>query len=146
MVGNSYSTEVSNGYCDASVGLYLRGDGHGNFNPLPPQASGFYADQDAKGMALMAGHNGTDHVLIGNNSSIMQAYSVPVKQEIVKLRNNDSYALIKRQSGLTYKQEFYYGSTYLSQSSRRLHIPADAVSVKIVDMQGGSRLIDLQTK
>jgi enediyne biosynthesis protein E4 len=142
-VGNSYSTEVSNGFCDASVGLYLQGDGQGNFKPLTPEASGFYADQDAKGMALLTNKNGSDLVLIGNNSHEMEAYSFTRTQKIIAVQKNDVSALVQRKNGIIYKQEFYYGSTYLSQSTRQLHIPHDAVLIEIFDVKGRSRQISI---
>ena len=40
LVGNSYATEVSTGRYDASIGLYLRGDGKGNFTVVPVTSSG----------------------------------------------------------------------------------------------------------
>jgi hypothetical protein len=49
--------------------------------------------------------------------------------------------LIKRRNGTIYKQEFYYGSTYLSQSSRQLSVPHDAVLVEIFDMKGNTRKV-----
>jgi hypothetical protein len=53
MVGNSYATEVSTGRYDASIGLYLRGDGKGNFSSMNVQKSGFLADKDGKGLSKL---------------------------------------------------------------------------------------------
>ncbi|HEX8039276.1 MAG TPA: FG-GAP-like repeat-containing protein, partial [Chryseosolibacter sp.] len=50
LTGNSYSPEVISGRDDACIGLLLRGDGRGGFNPMSPLQSGFVADNDAKGM------------------------------------------------------------------------------------------------
>ena len=138
-VGNSYSTEVSNGFCDASVGLYLQGDGQGNFKPLTPEASGFYADGDAKGMAMLMDKNGHNLLLIGNNSGKMEAYATTKTQKFISVKKTDAYAMIKKGNGTIYKQEFSYGSTYLSQSSRQLSIPKDAVLIEIFDAKGNAR-------
>ena len=144
-VGNSYSTEVSTGYYDASVGLLLSGDGHGNFKPVTPQASGFYADHDTKGLVRLTGKGGSDLLLVGNNSHAMEAYEVIRTQKNISIQRNDVYALVKTKSGTTYKQEFYYGSTYLSQSSRQLSIPDDVVQVEIFDVKGNVRKITIDS-
>jgi hypothetical protein len=145
-VGNSYSTEVSTGYYDASVGLLLSGDGHGNFKPVNPQASGFYADRDAKGLARLTSKGGSDLLLIGNNSHTMTAYEIIGTRKNISIQRSDIYALIKTTSGTTYKQEFYYGSTYLSQSSRQLSIPDDVAQVEIFDSKGGARKVIINQK
>jgi hypothetical protein len=140
-VGNSYSTEVSTGFCDASVGLMLQGDGQGNFNPVTPEESGFYADLDAKGVALLTGKGEYNLLLVGNNSEDMATYEVARSRETVAVEKDDTYALIQRGDGKVYKQEFYYGSTYLSQSSRQLSVPPDAVSVEIFNANGDGRKV-----
>jgi hypothetical protein len=52
---------------------------------------------------------------------------------------DDAYALITTRDGRICKHEFYYGSTYLSQSSRSLALPEDAVSVTVFNSRGKSR-------
>jgi hypothetical protein len=49
-------------------------------------------------------------------------------------------ALIRRKDGSTQKQEFYYGSSFLSQSARFLNIDPNTVSVTITNSKGQSRL------
>ena len=142
-VGNSYATEVSTGYYDASAGLLLLGDGHGNFKTVTPQVSGFYADHDAKGFARLTGKGGSTLLLIGNNSHAMETYEVTPTQKNITIKRDDVYAHVTTKDGATYKQEFYYGSTYLSQSSRQLHIPDNAVLVEIFDMKGNARKITI---
>lgn len=140
-VGNSYATEVSTGFYDASVGLLLTGGGHGNFKPVNPQASGFYADDDAKGLVRLTGKNGADLLLVGNNSHPMAVYEVTRNQKRIPIQRTEVYALIKTKNGVTYRQEFYYGSTYLSQSSRQLTIPDGAVQAEIFDVNGNARKV-----
>jgi enediyne biosynthesis protein E4 len=146
MVGNSYSTDVATGHYDASVGLYLQGDGNGNFKPVTPETSGFYADGDAKGMVRLMGKNEYDLLLIGNNSGELETYTVARTQKIISVLKDDAYALITRTNRTIYKQEFYYGSTYLSQSSRQLRTPDDAVLVEIFNVKGNSRKVAINPK
>ncbi len=141
LAGNLYATEVTTGRYDASVGLYLQGDGNGNLKPVSAAESGFYADADVKGMAKLTTATGDDLILIGNNSGAMNVFTVQRNGKKITIEKEDVYALIARQSGKIFKHEFYYGSTYLSQSSRQLLLPDDALSIEIFGRKGESRKI-----
>lgn len=135
-VGNFYSGEVFSGRYDASIGWLLEGDGKGNFHPVKVEASGFFVKGDAKGMATL---NLADKELI-----ITTINNGPIKVQALSREDNRVYdpgpgdisALIKRGDGSLQKVEFFYGSGYLSQSSRILPIPDEAVSVLILDTEG----------
>jgi hypothetical protein len=144
MVGNSYATEISTGRYDASVGVYLQGDGHGKFKSVPARESGFYVNEDAKGMVEVTAANGNTLLVIGCNSSPAKVYSMK-KQPGMKVLRDETHAFIRRKDGSTRKQEFYYGSTYLSQSSRHLAVPEDAISVE-VSGNGKARKIQINLK
>ncbi|MEK6781231.1 MAG: VCBS repeat-containing protein [Bacteroidota bacterium] len=141
LVGNSYAPEISSGRDDASIGLYLRGDGKGEFKPLPVANSGFMADQDAKGLAKLVLPDGREMIIVGNNNSAVQAFVTQSSGAYFHPERNDSYALITSNGGKTYKHEFYYGSTYLSQSSRDLKLSTDMISIKVFDFKGNEREI-----
>jgi enediyne biosynthesis protein E4 len=47
--------------------------------------------------------------------------------------------------GTTRRQEFYYGSTYLSQSSRFLKVPDEVTKVTVYDYHGRGRALDGKT-
>ena len=141
LAGNSYTTEVSTGRYDASVGLYLQGDGHGKFNPVNAHTSGFFADDDAKGMAKLITLKDDELILIGNNSAALKSFNVSGKVKHIAIQKDDAFALILRKNGSLYKHEFYFGSTYLSQSTRQFTIPDDAKSITMFNMSGESRNI-----
>ncbi len=74
--GNLFSVEVETPRNDAGIGLYLTGDGHGNFTPVPPSRSGFLAAFDAKDMkriTLGKGKNKSLVILVANNQGRLQA-------------------------------------------------------------------------
>ena len=139
LVGNSYSTEVISGRDDASIGLYLKGDGMGNFQSVNVKASGFFADGDSKGMATLIGAEGREMVIVGNNSDRTRVYSAKAKAKFYKASNDDSYAMVTLKSGKVYKQEFYFGSGYLSQPSRSFKLGSQIVSFKVFDAMGKER-------
>ena len=140
MTGNSYATEASIGRYDAMTGLLLTGDGKGNFRPVNSAATGFKADDDVKSLAKIFSADGTEMLLVGNNSGKMEAYQYSKNQNIhIAVKNTDAYAIIHKKNGQSYRQEFYYGSNYLSQTSRMLAVGKDVTSVIIYDTQGNKR-------
>jgi hypothetical protein len=102
--------------------------------------SGFWADGDAKGMARLLRGDGRPLLLVGNNDGPLQAYASTRTSPYYRPGPQDAYAEITLADGKTYRHEFYYGSTYLSQSARLLQYPANAVRVRVVDYRGNGRL------
>jgi hypothetical protein len=51
----------------------------------------------------------------------------------------DAYALIKYKNGKTEKQEFYFGTSFLSQSARFITDGSDMTSITIYDNFGHQR-------
>ncbi len=143
MVGNMYTTELSTGSYDASVGLYLQGDGKGNFFSVRARDSGFLADGDGKGMTKLMMKDGHALLLVGNNSGAVKAFQVD-QQQCYSAKDNDAFALITLKNGRTYKHEFTYGSTYLSQSSRSLQYPLDVMKMIVVDFKGERKEITIR--
>ncbi|HKO79274.1 MAG TPA: VCBS repeat-containing protein [Chitinophagaceae bacterium] len=138
--GNSYATEASTGRYDAMTGLLLTGDGKGNFNSVNSAATGFKADGDVKSLAKINAVDGTEMLLVGNNSGKMETYQVNKPNNItIAIKNQDAYAIIHKKNGQAYRQEFYYGSNYLSQTSRMLTVGKDVTSVIIYDSKGNKR-------
>ena len=70
--GNLYQSEIETPRNDASIGLFLKGDGKGNFIAIPLEESGFYAPYDAKDMKSIKVNN-QEVILISNNSHYLQA-------------------------------------------------------------------------
>jgi hypothetical protein len=75
VAGNLYDAEPNTPRADAGNGLWLRGDGHGHFSPVPPVASGFLAPLDVTGLALIKTPAG-DAVLVANNGDSLQAFTI----------------------------------------------------------------------
>jgi hypothetical protein len=143
MVGNSYAPEISSGRDDAFIGLLLKGDGKGNFKPVNVSASGFFADKDAKGLASLLLPNGRELVIIANNDGPMQTYVTRNSGKYYRAAPGDAYALLTLKGGKHRKHEFYFGSTYLSNSSRALKLPSDVKEITIYDVKGSSRQVNV---
>ncbi|MHA6246762.1 VCBS repeat-containing protein [Pontibacter sp. CAU 1760] len=141
LTGNSYATEVVVGRYDAFTGLYLQGNGKGQFIPVRPAQSGFLVDSDAKGMAELKGANGKPLVLVASHNDSLRVYTPKQNAALrpINIEPTDAYATITLPNSKQRKQEFYYGSGYLSQSSRTLWVPANVQAVQLTDRNGKSR-------
>ena len=74
--GNLYASEIETPRNDAGMGLYLEGDGKGNFQPVPLIKSGFFAPHDVKDMKMIKVGKDNDHrelILVANNRYWLQA-------------------------------------------------------------------------
>ncbi|MFM9911456.1 MAG: FG-GAP-like repeat-containing protein [Chitinophagaceae bacterium] len=142
LTGNSYSTEASTGWYDAFTGLLLAGDGKGNFKSVPGNMSGFFADGDAKGMAQVILENGKTIIVNGNNAGAVKTFRVNgAPEKKLKVNSTDAYAIVTKKDASSYKQEFYFGNTYLSNSSRIMVAGKYIKSILIVDNAGNKREI-----
>jgi enediyne biosynthesis protein E4 len=144
LAGNSYATEVQTGWYDASVGLLLKGDGKGNFYPVSVTKSGFFVNKDAKGIAELMDSKGNALVLVASNADSLKAFSYLPGSQFISLQPSDQYAILTHKNGKKSKHEFYYGSSYLSQSARILQVPADVTAASIYEASGKSRAIVLK--
>lgn len=75
VAGNLYYSEPNTPRADAGNGLWLRGDGHGAFTPIPPYASGFVAPLQVMDLALINTPAGRA-ILIANNSDSLQTFMI----------------------------------------------------------------------
>ncbi len=144
MVGNDYSMEPYSGRHDAFMGLYLQGDGKGNFTPVSLQKSGFFVPGDAKGLATVHTAKNEDIIVATQNQDSLLSFrkTASYQNNIVKwisLRSDDFCADVTYKNGTKRHQEFYYGSTYLSQSSRKLPAEKDAIKIIITNFKGIKR-------
>ncbi|MDF2430629.1 MAG: hypothetical protein JWP44_260 [Mucilaginibacter sp.] len=141
--GNDYGTDVSTGRYDAFNGLMLKGDGKGNFKPLTILQSGVYIPGDGKALVKLQGAKGNYLLAASQNKDVMKIFELKRAVKTIKLQPLDMYAMIKYKGGKTGKQEFYNGTSFLSQSGRFFNIDKNMVSVTITDSYGHTRNIPL---
>lgn len=75
LVGNKYRMEVETGRLDAGNGVYLKGDGRGNFEWVNNTNSGIWASHDARDVALLTGTDGKLTIIVSNNNAKAQVYT-----------------------------------------------------------------------
>ncbi len=144
LVGNDYGIEPGSGRHDAFSGLCLKGDGKGNFTAMTIAKSGFFINGDAKGLANI--HTATnDELLIATqnqDSLLVFNKKINPKKESSKLINlnaDDFCVDVFYDDNRRQRFEFYYGSTFLSQSSRKFYIAKNPVKVIVTDFKGNKR-------
>jgi enediyne biosynthesis protein E4 len=126
--GNNFGIETSVGRYDASNGVYLKGNGTGNFSIV--KNSGFYVPSDAKALVSIANSQGEICLLASQNRGPLKMFKTPLKKQEAELNPNSrfySYVL----NGKTTKKEIYHGSGYLGQSARYVVLPKGAKGLKI---------------
>jgi hypothetical protein len=139
--GNDYSTDVFIGRYDALNGLMLRGDGNGNFKPLSILQSGIYIPGDGKALVKLRDTKG--HVLLAasQHKDSLKIFKWKIPAKTIAANTMDTYSIIKYKNGKTEKHEFYYGSSFLSQSGRFLTLNDEMTSVIFYDYKNKPRVI-----
>ncbi|MBL7872296.1 MAG: VCBS repeat-containing protein [Cyclobacteriaceae bacterium] len=131
LIGNSYSTEVSTGRYDASIGYYLKGNGKGGFSVVASVNSGFMVDQDSKSLAKLVAADGRELILAGINNGMLKVHRSNSMGNYFIPSSDAEYADVKLKGGGSYRHEFYYGSSYLSNSSRKFRWMDDMTELTI---------------
>jgi hypothetical protein len=141
--GNDYGTEPNVGRYDALNGLCLKGDGKGNFKPMSIMESGIFVPGNGKSLVKLRGDNGDYLLAAAENRGPLQFYKLKGKQKMQDLLPGDTGAQIELKDGRKRKEEFYYGSSFLSQSDRFLLLRPGMVSVSVTGDRGNKRSIPL---
>jgi hypothetical protein len=141
--GNDFGTAIGIGHYDAFNGLLLKGDGAGGFSPLTMQQSGICIPGNGKAVVKMRGANGDYLIAASQNKNVLKVYALNRSARNIALEPADAYAMILYKNGKTEKREFYYGSSFLSQSARFLTVDSTMASVTITDSRGRQRGLNL---
>ena len=145
VAGNAHSTEIVYGWMDASLGVLLKGDGKGNFTVVPSDKSGLFLSGDVRGLVTLYDKSGNEIIAVATNSDSLTILT-PAKKNPSKIfyaAPLDAFAQIEYKNGNTGKQEFYYGSGYLSQSARAIKINQLIKNIQVTDVKGNKRTIQL---
>jgi hypothetical protein len=141
--GNDYGTNVSVGRYDALNGLLLKGDGKGGFKPLTILQSGIYFPGDGKALVKLRGKDNRYYLSASEHNGSLKLLNLNTSAKTIKIGPQDVYAEVSAKDGSVTRQEFYYGSSFLSQSARFLKVSSGMQKVKIVDNNGKVREIRL---
>jgi hypothetical protein len=141
--GNDFGTEIGIGRYDAMNGLLLKGDGAGNFKPLTIMQSGIYIPGNGRALVSLRGASDRYLIAASQNKNVLKLYELNAKVATIPVGPDDVSAVIKYADGKVSKQEFYYGSSFLSQSARFIRAVPAMASVEVTDNKGKSRVVAL---
>ncbi len=141
--GNDWGTEVSVGRYDALYGLLLKGDGKGNFKSQTIQESGIYIPGNGKAIISLRSSNGDYLVAAGQNRGPLKIFKLKKNVNFVPVLPGDINAELTFRNGMTRKLEFYFGSSFLSQSSRFIKTDENIESITISGNTGQKRKIEI---
>ncbi|AYL95099.1 VCBS repeat-containing protein [Mucilaginibacter celer] len=141
--GNDYGTNVSVGRYDALNGLLLKGDGKGGFKSLSILQSGICIPGDGKALVKLQGKDNWYYLSASQRNGNLKLLKLNKPAKTIRVEPQDAYAEVYSKNGSVTRQEFYYGSSFLSQSARFLKVGTDMQKVKIVSNNGGAKEIKL---
>jgi enediyne biosynthesis protein E4 len=85
LAGNMYGSDPETPMNDASIGLFLKGDGYGGFKPQSALESGLYIRGDVREIILLhLGKNKTPAMIVAKNNNLVQ---------IIKIDNETAHPL-----------------------------------------------------
>ncbi|MDX2045419.1 MAG: VCBS repeat-containing protein [Chitinophagaceae bacterium] len=139
--GNDYGTEVPVGRYDALNGLFLKGDGKGNFKPLTIAESGIYIPGNGKALVMLQGTRKSCLLAASQNRGPLKILQLKKEYPCIRFQPSDVSAVIKYKNGTQQKREIAYGASFLSQSSRLMITTGNISDVEITDSRGSKRVI-----
>lgn len=139
---NDYGTEVSVGRYDALNGLYLQGDGQGNFKPLTILQSGIYIPGNGKALVKFLSPTSDYMIAATQNREKIKVFRMKKPLKTIRLEPLEVSVLKKFRDGKIQRYEPSYGSGFLSQSSRFVTVEPGVISMEIFDNQGKIRRIN----
>ena len=141
--GNDYGAEVQVGAYDALNGLLLSGNGKGEFTPVEMQKSGIFIPGNGKSLVKIKGADGGYLVAAGQNQGPLKVYKANHTSQLVQLQPMDSYATLHFKDGTQRRDEFYYGTSFLSASGRFMQVPDKVESIDIYTFDGSHRSLQV---
>ena len=112
------------------------------FNQCTIAQSGFYVPGDAKALAKIHDAKGKELYVATQNQDSVLVYAKSINNNNAKwinLQPEDFSADIFYKGNTKKHVEFYYGCTYLSQSSRKLELTDEITKVVITNFKGLKR-------
>ncbi|MBX3256168.1 MAG: VCBS repeat-containing protein [Chitinophagaceae bacterium] len=146
LTGNDFGGEISTGRYDALNGLLLKGDGAGGFKSLSIAGSGIFIPGDGKALAALRRADGHYLLAATQNRDALKIFRLKNKFPVLIPQRGETHALIYLENGSVRRQEFYCGSSFLSQSLNMLLLNAVTDSIVFFDRSGGKRTVTATNK
>src|SRR5690606_20384272 len=124
LVGNDFGVEVQQGRSDALIGLALKNKGNGGFEPITLENSHFFVPKDGKGLVNINLGNEKLLFMASQNNDYLKVFehNSNIKERLINAKLKEIKAELRFHDGSIHTREFYWGSTFQSQSSRSISL------------------------
>jgi hypothetical protein len=139
--GNDYGTEVSVGRYDALNGLVMMGDGKGGFLSKTILEAGLFIPGNGKALVKLRNPKGNYLLAASQNRGPLKVYTSKLLNTNLSILPTDVSAVIEYKNGSKRKEEFYFGQSFLSQSSRFIVKNENIKTITVTDVKGNKRII-----
>lgn len=139
--GNDFSTDVAVGRYDAFNGLYLKGNGKGDFLPQSILSSGIFIPGNGKALVKFIAKDSSYCLLASQNKGPLKLFRLNKKVKAVPVVATDAVVVVNYKNGAKQRRELYYGASFLSQSERFIAIDEKIQSIEITDYAGKKRML-----
>jgi enediyne biosynthesis protein E4 len=138
--GNDYGIETATGQSDAMNGLLLLGDGKFNFTAQTMLQAGITIPSNGKALVkLKVGNNYA--IAASQNQGPLEIFGLRNNVKMIPLLANENVATIYLKSGQVRKEEYYFGSSFLSQGGRYVMMHDKLSKIEIANIRGEKRII-----
>ncbi|MCX2719593.1 VCBS repeat-containing protein [Lentiprolixibacter aurantiacus] len=142
MTGNLFSNNVIDGPFCSFIGAYMEYSSDEIKVHRGNTKNGFVLKGDRKALGLIQMANGSLAVISTRNDDSLNLLQINVPFNTRKFRPEESKAIIRLANGKEIVREAYYGSGYLSHSSRVLLLPESWVEIRFFSREGLTRTIN----
>ncbi|MGN6297727.1 MAG: VCBS repeat-containing protein [Ginsengibacter sp.] len=138
---NDFGADLNSGQYDALNGLVLKGDGTGNFAPLSILQSGIFIPGNGKALVSLRSKSGKLCLAASQNRGPLKIFELKNGSIQIPIATDEVSAELHFKNGKVQRREFYYGSSFNSQSARFISIGENVSSVRITNTKGRERLL-----
>ena len=143
LAGNDYGNEIFFGRQDALNGVCLLAREDNTYQAIKPSESGYVAMGNAKSLVGLYSEDQLKFVTGQNRGQINLHEAISLKNLKIWIPESDDHMITYSTDGAESRQELYYGSGFLSQSSRKVSIPMKVKTLQVTKYNGQSRTVIL---
>ena len=138
LVGNDYGMETQQGKADALLGLVLKNKGEAVFEAISLQESHFLVSGDAKALVNINQRNNKLLLAASQNNDSLRVFKDNSNsfQKLIRLSPSEVKVIVELDDGSQQLKEFYWGSSFQSQSSRTVGLSTRAKVLHTYDVKG----------
>ncbi|WP_297796747.1 VCBS repeat-containing protein [uncultured Eudoraea sp.] len=138
LVGNDFGMEVQQGPADAFVGMLLTNNGDGSFEILSLEESHFFVPGDAKSLIKLTISNEKSVIVASQNNDFLKVFETTINPapRLVPLKAYEVKCELYFDDNSRQIQEYYWGSSFQSQSSRHVEVNSNVRQIRFFDSNG----------